>query len=139
MGSTWSNCAKKAKAAAGFDRFHRYGQPMVRNPDMPYQTLIPGFQHDFIQAGSVTRFRTETRIVELIDIQIIGLQLRKGCMQLIPELINLRCHGLGCDKYLVTHIVYKLPCKYVVFRTVRTFVIKYITRKLPIVHGMFRK
>lgn len=54
--------------------------------------------------GSISWFRAECRIVELIQVDIICIQHFQAGFQIFPELIRILRHRLGRNVYLVPHM-----------------------------------
>lgn len=67
------------------DGFLRHGQAVVGDADVPDQALGLRFQCGIVQAGGVSWPGAEGRVVELVDVNVVGAQVFQGGMQVLPE------------------------------------------------------
>ena len=75
-------------------------QPMVRDADVPDHALGFGLLHGLVQAAAVTGLRAEGRVVELIQVDVIGAQIGQGSVQVLPEVLCILRRRLGGDVHL---------------------------------------
>ena len=72
-----------------------HSQTVVDDTDKADIALLPGLLHGFVQAGTVSWPRAKGRIVELIDVDAVGIQLFQAGMQVVPEAIYVSRHDFG--------------------------------------------
>ena len=82
---------------AALNGFLGHGQAVVGDADVSDHPLSLGLQCGFVQAGAVTGLGAEGRVVELVDVHIVGAQIVQGGMQVLPELLRVLGGGLGGD------------------------------------------
>ena len=73
---------------------------MVRDADVPDHALGFGLLHGLVQAAAVTGLRAEGRVVELIQVDVIGAQVGQGGVQVLPEVLCILRRRLGGDVHL---------------------------------------
>ena len=81
---------------------------MVRDADVPDHALGFGLLHGLVQAAAVTGLRAEGRVVELIQVDVIGAQVGQGSVQVLPEVLCILRRRLGGDVHLRADAVKRL-------------------------------
>ena len=90
------------------DGFLRHGQAVVGDADVPDQTLGLRFQRGIVQAGGVSGPGAEGRVVELVDVNVVGAQVFQGGMQILPEILCGFRRRLGGDVDIAADAVERL-------------------------------
>ena len=78
---------------------------MVGDADKADFPLLFGLLHGLVQAGAVPGLGAEGRVVELVDVHIVGPQQPQAGLQVLPEALHRGGRRLGGDEDLVPHIV----------------------------------
>ncbi len=90
---------------AGQHGFFCQSQPVIGNADVADHALGLGFHHGFIQAGVISRLGAEGGIVELVNVNIVGLQGFQAGVEILPEILCLQGGGFGGDHNIFPHVV----------------------------------
>ena len=82
---------------AGFDGFFCHSDPVVRDADMPDLSFLFCLLGCLVKPGSISWLRTEGRIVELVNINIICFQHSKTFFQVLFQIFSGLCRCFGTD------------------------------------------
>ena len=77
-------------------------QTVVGYSDVPDLAALLCLEDGLVETGSVTRKRAEGRIVELIDVHIVGLKHLECGFQVFHELVSGLGSCLGCNVIAVS-------------------------------------
>ena len=77
---------------------------MRRCADMTNLALLFRLEQAFVQAGAVTWVVALLDVMQLVDVDVIGSQVRKRRLEVFPQRLGCRRHGLGGDEHLVAHL-----------------------------------
>ena len=88
-----------------FDRFPGNMQAMVGDADVADLALCLGFQHGFVKAGAVSGLGAEGGVVELVDVDVVGLQPLQTGAQMLPEDLRRGGRSLGGEDDVLAHMV----------------------------------
>ena len=78
---------------------------MVGDADVADLALCLGLQSRLVQACAVTGLGAEGGVVELVDVDVVGLQHLQTVVQMLPEGLRIFGAGLGSDVDVVPHVV----------------------------------
>ena len=78
-------------------------QPVVGDGNVADFPLLFGLQGGVVQAVLPAGLGTEGGIVELIDVDIVGVQKTQAGLQMLPHSLGGLRAGLGGDDHLVPH------------------------------------
>ena len=81
----------------------RHGEAVVRDRNVANFALLFRLERRVVQAVFPVRLRTEGRVVELIDVDVVGLQRAKAGLQVLPESLRRLRAGLRRQHDLVAH------------------------------------
>ena len=89
---------------AGGSGLFRHSQPVVGDADKPDLPLGFGLLHGLVQAGAVPGLRAEGRVVELVHIDVVGLQQAQAGFQVLPKALHRGGRGLCGDEDVLAHV-----------------------------------
>ena len=72
------------RVKSGVDRLLRHGEAVIRDADVPDLPLLFRLQSRVIESVLSVRLRTEGRIVELVEIDIVGFQCAQTRFKVFP-------------------------------------------------------
>ena len=81
----------------------RHGEAVVRDGDVADLALFFRFERRVVKAVLPARLRAEGRIVELIEIDIIGLERAQARLKILPEVLRRLRAGLCRQHDFVAH------------------------------------
>ena len=81
----------------------RHGKAVVRDGDVADLSLLLRLKRRIVKAVLPTRLRAERRIVELIEINIIGLERAQARFEILPEFLRRLRAGLCRQHDFVAH------------------------------------
>ena len=88
---------------AGFNGLVSNGQTVVADADVADLALTLGLHSRIVKAVRSAGLGAEGGIVELIDIDVIGVQHFETGLQVLPHLLGVGSGGLGGDDHLAAH------------------------------------
>ena len=86
---------------AALDCLEGHALAVVGDAYVAHLTLSDSLLHRLIQAGAIIGFGAVGRIVELIEIHIVGTEQAQACLEIAPEALGGGGAGLGADNHLV--------------------------------------
>lgn len=90
---------------SGEDGFFRDSEAVVGDADMVDHPFGFGFEHGFVKSCAVAGFGAERGIMELIDVDVVGLQKAEAGVKLFPESFDGGGHRFGGDDDVFADIV----------------------------------
>ena len=76
---------------------------MGSEADVADQSFVPGLQHALIHPGSVSRAPDLLCLVELVEVDAVGLQVSQSGAEILPESLRSIGMGLRSNDHLVPH------------------------------------
>ena len=83
-------------------------KPVVGDADMPDFSLRLRLKHRLVETGAVAGFWAERRVMELVNIDVIGAQVAQRGFQILSELSTVFGSGFAGDKNLAADSLQRL-------------------------------
>ena len=86
---------------SAFDGFYGDTLAVVGDADVAHFTLTHSLLHGFVESAAVAGTGAESRVVELVEVDIVGLQQAKAGVEIFPEPFGCGGASLGAYNHLV--------------------------------------